>query len=314
MFDRQMRYMLVSDRWLASYGLGDQNVVGRSPTTSFPICPIVSNKSTSAVWREQLKPAKKIGFPARMAASTGCAGKFTLGEPTPMRLAASDFFGVITERKNAELALTEASQQISNILESITDAFMAIDAQWRYTYVNATAEQLLSRSRADLLGRSIWELFPAEKESNSRTYQEFHRVVNEQVSVKFEEFSPSLQMYIEVSAYPAAEGLTAYWSDISDRKRTEEELRQKNAILNVINESAPTPIFVKNQRRTHYLCKSSHAGNNGETGFGSNWWSRSRFIPSSRTWSHSHGKRSAHYGTAKQKSSKNLTMAFGHFW
>jgi hypothetical protein len=34
-------------------------------------------------------------------------------------------------------------------------------------------------------------------------------------------------MYIEVSAYPAAEGLTAYWSDISDRKRTEEELRQK---------------------------------------------------------------------------------------
>ena len=54
-------------------------------------------------------------------------------------------------------------------------------------------------------------------------------------------------MYIEVSAYPAAEGLTVYWSDISDRKRTEAELRQKNAILNVINESAPTPIFVKDR-------------------------------------------------------------------
>ncbi len=84
---------------------------------------------------------------------------------------------------------------------------MAIDSQWRYTYVNATAEKLLSRSRNDLLGRSIWEVFPAEKESNSRAYQEFHRVVSEQVSVKFEEFSPSLQMYIEVSAYPAAKDL-----------------------------------------------------------------------------------------------------------
>ena len=153
----------------------------------------------------------------------------------------------ISDRKNAELALQTANQQVSNILESIADAFIAIDAQWRYTYVNVAAEKLLARSRNELLGRSIWELFPAEGESDSRVYQEFHRVVNEQVSVKFEEFSPSLQMYIEVSAYPAAEGLTAYWIDISDRKRTEAELRQKNAILSVINESAPTPIFVKDR-------------------------------------------------------------------
>ena len=153
----------------------------------------------------------------------------------------------ISDRKNAELALSAAKQQVSNIIESITDAFIAIDGQWRYTYVNSAAERLLARSRNELLGRSLWELFPVESECNSRLYQEFHRVVNEQVSVKFEEFSPSLQMYIEVSAYPTAEGLTAYWSDISDRKRTEEELRQKNAILNVINESAPTPIFVKDR-------------------------------------------------------------------
>mgnify|MGYP000170255418 CR=1 FL=1 len=153
----------------------------------------------------------------------------------------------ISDRKNAELTLQTANQQVSNILESIADAFIAIDAQWRYTYVNAAAEKLLARSRNELLGRSIWELFPAEGESNSRVYEEFHQAVNEQVSVKFEEFSPSLQMYIEVSAYPAAEGLTAYWRDISDRKRTEAELRQKNAILNVINESAPTPIFVKDR-------------------------------------------------------------------
>jgi FOG: PAS/PAC domain len=70
------------------------------------------------------------------------------------------FCEIITERKNAELALSAASQQVSNIIESITDAFIAIDSQWRYTYVNATAEKLLSRSRADLLGRSIWEYSP----------------------------------------------------------------------------------------------------------------------------------------------------------
>ncbi|MEG3894643.1 PAS domain-containing protein [Microcoleus sp. SVA1_B6] len=248
MFDRQMRYMLVSDRWLASYGLGTQNIVGRSHYDIFPELPDRWRQIHQRCLAGAVEMSPEEAFP-RADGSID----WVRWEIHPWRTNTNEIGGiiifseVITERKNAELALQAASQQVSNILESITDAFMVIDSQWRYTYVNATAEKLLARSRNDLLGRSIWELFPAEKESNSRAYQEFHRVVSEQVSVKFEEFSPSIQRYIEVSAYPAADGLTAYWSDISDRKRTEEELRQKNAILNVINESAPTPIFVKDR-------------------------------------------------------------------
>jgi PAS domain S-box-containing protein len=248
MFDRQMRYMLVSDRWLESYGLGAQNIVGRSHYDIFPELPDRWKQIHQRCLAGAVEMCQEDPFP-RADGSID----WVRWEIHPWRTNSGDIGGiiifseVITERKNAELALSAASQQVSSILESITDAFIAINAQWRYTYVNATAEKLLSRSRNDLLGRSIWELFPADIESNSRVYQEFHRVVNEQVSVKFEEFSPSLQMYVEVSAYPAADGLTAYWSDISDRKRTEEELRQKNAILSVINESAPTPIFVKDR-------------------------------------------------------------------
>jgi PAS domain S-box-containing protein len=248
MFDRQMRYMLVSDRWLESYGLGDRNIVGRS---HYEIFPDLSDR-----WRQIhqrcLAGAVEMCQEDLFAGPDGSID-WVRWEIHPWRTNSGEIGGLmmfselITDRKNAELALQLANQQVSSILESITDAFMAIDSQWRYTYVNATAEKLHQRSRNDLLGRSIWEIFPAEAESNSTVYQEFHRVVCEQVSVKFEEFSPSLQMYIEVSAYPAADGLTAYWSDISDRKRTEEELRQKNAILNVINESAPTPIFVKDR-------------------------------------------------------------------
>ncbi|MCY7383280.1 MAG: PAS domain S-box protein, partial [Microcoleus sp. CAN_BIN18] len=248
MFDSQMRYMLVSDRWLANYGLGAQNVLGRSHYDIFPNLPDRLKQIHQRCLAGAVEICQEDPFP-RADGSIN----WLRWEIHPWRTNSGEIGGImifcegITDRKNAELALTEANQQVSNIIESITDAFIAIDAQWCYTYVNSAAERLLGRSRNDLLGRSIWELFPTEGESNSLVYQEFHRVVNEQVSVKFEEFSPSLQMYIEVSAYPAAEGLTAYWSDISDRKRTEEELRQKNAILNVINESAPTPIFVKDR-------------------------------------------------------------------
>ncbi len=248
MFDRQMRYMLVSDRWMSSYRLGDRNIIGRSHYDIFPNLP----DRLKQIHQRCLAGAVEICPEDSLPRADGSI-KWLRWEIHPWRTNSGEIGGimifceVITDRKNTELALSAASEQVSNILESIADAFIAIDAQWRYTYVNATAEKLLARSRNDLLGRSIWELFPAEGESNSRVYEEFHRVVNEQVSVKFEEFSPSLQMYIEVSAYPAADGLTAYWSDISDRKRTEAELRQKNAILNVINESAPTPIFVKDR-------------------------------------------------------------------
>lgn len=248
MFDRQMRYMLVSDRWLTSYGLGAQNILGRSHYDIFPeVCD-----RWKQIHQRCLAGAVEMCPEDPFPRADGSID-WVRWEIHPWRTNSGEIGGimifseVITDRKNAELALTEAKQQVTNIIESITDAFIAIDAQWCYTYVNSAAERLLGRSRNDLLGRSIWELFPAEQESNSTVYQEFHRVVNEQVSVKFEEFSPSLQMYIEVSAYPAAEGLTAYLSDIGDRKRTEEELRQKNAILNVINESAPTPIFVKDR-------------------------------------------------------------------
>ncbi len=248
MFDREMRYMVVSDRWLANYGLGAQNIVGRSHYEIFPNLPDRLKQIHQRCLAGAVEMCKEDPFP-RADGSI----KWLRWEIHPWRTNSGEIGGImifcegITDRKNAELALSAAKQQVTNIIESITDAFIAIDSQWRYTYVNSAAERLLGRSRNDLLGRSIWELFPAELESNSRLYQEFHRVVSEQVSVKFEEFSPSLQMYIEVSAYPAADGLTAYWSDISDRKRTEEELRQKNAILNVINESAPTPIFVKDR-------------------------------------------------------------------
>ncbi|MBE9121140.1 PAS domain-containing protein [Tychonema sp. LEGE 07199] len=248
MFDRQMCYMLVSDRWLANYGLGTQNIIGRSHYDILPDLP----DRWKQIHQRCLAGAVEI-CPEEPFPRADGSMDWVRWEIHPWRTNSGEIGGiiifseVITDRKNAELAIAEAKQQVSNIIESITDAFIAFDSQWRYTYVNATAEKLLARSRNDLLGRSIWEMFPAEKESNSRAYQEFHRVVNEQVSVKFEEFSPSLQVYVEVSAYPAANGLTAYWSDITDRKRTEAELRQKNAILNVINESVPTPIFVKDR-------------------------------------------------------------------
>ena len=69
----------------------------------------------------------------------------------------------ITERKQAEQALLESRQRTTNIIESITDAFTTVDKEWRYTFLNQRAEEILrplQKSRENLLGKSLWEEFP----------------------------------------------------------------------------------------------------------------------------------------------------------
>jgi PAS domain-containing protein len=63
----------------------------------------------------------------------------------------------VTERKEAEEALRSSEAEIFDVLESITDAYFALDREWRFTYVNSHAEALFSRAREDLIGERIWE-------------------------------------------------------------------------------------------------------------------------------------------------------------
>ncbi|TBR61138.1 histidine kinase [Westiellopsis prolifica IICB1] len=118
---------------------------------------------------------------------------------------------------------TEAARnQTSNILESITDAFVAFDDQWRYTYVNEQATRLLHKTREELLGKQVWEeVFPGEV--GNLAYHELHRAVREQVSVVFEEFGQSIGKWLEIHAYPSPDGIAVYFRDITDRKRAEAE-------------------------------------------------------------------------------------------
>ncbi len=122
----------------------------------------------------------------------------------------------ITERKQAEAALIESKQQISKILESITDGFFTLDHQWRFTYFNQKAEQILQRTRTDILGQNLWEAFP---EIVGSTFdREYHRAVAQQITVRFEAFYSPLEIWFEVHAYPSCEGLSVVFNDITKRK------------------------------------------------------------------------------------------------
>jgi PAS domain S-box-containing protein len=136
----------------------------------------------------------------------------------------------ITARKEAEererlLAQERAARErATDILESISDAFYAVDRQWRLTYVNRRAEELWGRSRDELLGKNVWEEFPEARGSES--HRQIERAMEERVTTEFETESPVLGAWVAVLAYPSQEGLSVYFRDVTERKRAQESLRR----------------------------------------------------------------------------------------
>lgn len=129
----------------------------------------------------------------------------------------------ISDRKSSEQALEAANQQIANILESITDAFLTLDSEWRFTYVNHQCEKLTGRSREQLLGQNIWEMFP--QAVGSVFYEQYHKAVSEQIAVTVEASPLGTERWFEARAYPRSNGLAIFFQDITDRKQAELVLR-----------------------------------------------------------------------------------------
>ncbi|WP_408035104.1 PAS domain S-box protein [Tolypothrix bouteillei] len=136
-----------------------------------------------------------------------------------------------------------AHSKINNILESITDAFVAFDHHWRYTYVNQQATELLHKSREELLGKQVWEeVFP--ETVGTLIYQEFHRAVTEQVAVVFEEFGQSIGKWLEIHAYPSPDGLAVYFRDITERKHSQAALQQSEERYRSLVEATASIVWV----------------------------------------------------------------------
>ena len=129
----------------------------------------------------------------------------------------------ITAQKQVELNLQAANQQITTIWESMTDAYVMLDRDWRVVYTNAAAievyHQLTGLTPAEYLGRSHWDVFPATV--NTIVDREYHRAVADRVAVHFELFYQPAETWFEIHAYPSTEGLGIYFQDVNERKRAE---------------------------------------------------------------------------------------------
>ncbi len=157
-------------------------------------------------------------------------GTTYLMQVSPYRTAEDHINGVviafinISQRKKTEGALLDSLQRTKEILESISDAFYAVDENFVFTYINKKAEELWNRKSNSLLGKHIWTEFPDAV--NSESYQRQWQVMKEKKALRFETLSKLFDRWVEVNLYPnEGGGLLCYFHDITERKEMDDALR-----------------------------------------------------------------------------------------
>ena len=148
------------------------------------------------------------------------------------------------EVARAQAAAAEAragEQRLADVLERISDAFFALDEQWRFTYVNEKAALLLHRHREDLLGKVIWEEFP--EISAGTFHDQYRRAVEMQSAVAFSDYYAPLESWFEVHAYPSREGLSVYFADVSDKQRAQRMLQESEKRFRSLVEATTAAVW-----------------------------------------------------------------------
>ncbi|MCX4763643.1 SpoIIE family protein phosphatase [Streptomyces sp. NBC_01275] len=118
-----------------------------------------------------------------------------------------------------------ARDALSRALRHMSDGFLAVDDEWRITFANLEAERTLGLSEEELFGRVLWDL-PSARELAGLEIGCRKAAADEQ-STSFDVYMPGVgpgRRY-HVRLVPGPDGRTLYFTDVTDKRRLEEERR-----------------------------------------------------------------------------------------
>jgi len=131
---------------------------------------------------------------------------------------------------NAELTaqkikLAENYSRLEAILNSITDSYYTLNRNWVITTANANF-YIITGITGDVIGKGLEEVLPGT--IDGPFYALGKMAMEERIPIKMEDFSPVLNRWLSLSAFPTEEGLAVYFSDITAEK--EKDIKAKMAL------------------------------------------------------------------------------------
>lgn len=140
----------------------------------------------------------------------------------------------ISAQKRAQQETLRLAMRLTTTLASITEAFVTLDRHCCFTYLNQESERLLQRMTGDLLGKEVWH--ELGEDAGQRLKQQLEKALSSNRRVELEDHYPTVGKWLEVRAYPFAEGLAVYFRDVTERRKSQEQQRLLETSISRLND------------------------------------------------------------------------------
>jgi len=166
----------------------------------------------------------------------------------------------VTASVLAERALQSTGAELKRVLDVTTDGILSVDRNWRITYGNAPALDIISPIQ-NIVGRDFWEVFPAARYEESPYVEHYTRAMEEGVAGEFEAFYPEpVNIWVHVHVRPSEEGIVLFFRDstrdVAAREalqRQSEQAEYQRAQIESLYRSAPIGLALFDVEDFRYL-------------------------------------------------------------
>ncbi|HEY3698943.1 MAG TPA: EAL domain-containing protein [Spongiibacteraceae bacterium] len=143
----------------------------------------------------------------------------------------------VTENLAARQTLKASVAQLSSLIDSLDEAFFALDANWTINFANQRSEQLYAQlGHSSVLGSNFWDVFPIAPGEPAAVY--IRRAMERQSVQRCEYFHAAQQIWLSITAFPYPNGISVLVRDITPLKQAEKTATEENARLQVAQEIA----------------------------------------------------------------------------
>lgn len=139
-----------------------------------------------------------------------------------------------------------------NILNNITNGFFIVNQDWTISYLNKSMENWVQKRKEDLIGYNLWKSLP--ESINTKFYTNYHKAMEEQVSITFEEYYEPTNEWLEVRLFPSDRDLIGYVNNVSERKnyeKTIEHMSYHDNLTDLPNRRCFEQKLIKQLREAH---------------------------------------------------------------
>jgi len=140
------------------------------------------------------------------------------------------------EKEDAIQRLILGEENYRKLVERVSDGFISLDKNWRYTYANKKISEMTRKTAEELIGKNIWEVFP--EAVNSKTYLAFHKAMSTQTFITHVDYFAPLDLWQENTIYPSPDGLSVFIKDISEKIHADVAVRNSEQMRSLIMNSA----------------------------------------------------------------------------